>query len=79
MKNHKKIVDLLLEKDFDINMVANDGTTALYIASQAGNKKLVEKLLEKKADTNIKDCNGYTALYIGTKNCISFIFTLIIN
>ena len=39
-------------------MVANDGTTALYIASQAGNKKLVEKLLEKKADTNIKDCNG---------------------
>ena len=60
-------------------MVANDGTTALYIASQAGNKKLVEKLLEKKADTNIKDCNGYTALYIGTKNCISFIFTLIIN
>lgn len=46
-------------------MTANDGTTALYIAAQAGNKKIVNKLLENKADTNVKDCNGFTALYIG--------------
>jgi ankyrin repeat protein len=45
-------LQLLLEKGADVNLVHNNGATALMIAARKGNKDIVELLLEKGADVN---------------------------
>ena len=61
---------LLLEHKADPNVATtDDGTTALYMASQDGHGEAVRLLLEHNADPNTATTDdGTTALYMASKN-----------
>jgi len=57
-------VELLLEAKADPELKAQDGTTALMIASSKGHSSVVRKLLQAGATVNITNQGGWTALYL---------------
>ena len=64
-QGHWDVVKSLLEKGADINARADNGVTALMMASYEGAVAVVNLLLNKGADVNDKSNNGFTALLIG--------------
>lgn len=61
-KNKEEVLDLLLEKNADVNTGGRSGNTqnqtALYAAVIKGRADLAQKLLDKGADPNISDSDG---------------------
>ncbi|KAI2493987.1 hypothetical protein MHU86_20561 [Fragilaria crotonensis] len=58
----------LLRAGANVNAQRDDGTTALYIASQVGSANVVRELLQNdKVDVNLQRSDGSTALYIASK------------
>ncbi|KAI0439524.1 ankyrin repeat-containing domain protein [Xylaria telfairii] len=60
-------VDLLLERDADVNAVCSYYGTALQAAARHGHAHLVQRLLEAGADPNIIAGEHYTALRAAVK------------
>ena len=60
------IVQALLAKGADVNAKANNGATALMLASQNGHNEVVQDLLAKGADVNAKMTDGATALFLAS-------------
>jgi len=58
---HKPVVDLMLEKGFDLLTLA-DGMTALHAAAIGGDIDIIRLLLDHKAPLEIKNCYGGTVL-----------------
>ena len=72
-RNHIEIVKILLKrKDLQVNLAADDGRTALYVASQYGHLEVVRLLLSKSEIDINKDADGWnggsTALYMASQN-----------
>jgi ankyrin repeat protein len=61
-------VALFLETGLNPDLVDEEGTPILLIASQLGNLFIVKKLLEYGADINIKNNHGTTALMAAVVN-----------
>ena len=59
----ESIVDLLLQKDADINMQSFSGQTALHFASSKDNLDIARKLIAQKASARVKDKRGQLALH----------------
>ena len=61
-KDKDELIDLILEKNADVNVGGQSGKTKnqtpLYIAVVKGRVDLVKKLLEKGADPNLADSQG---------------------
>ncbi|WP_196137895.1 ankyrin repeat domain-containing protein [Aliikangiella sp. G2MR2-5] len=57
-----ELFDELLRFKTDVNLISENGSTPLVIATVSGNEYVIKTLLEKGADPNIKDINGFTAL-----------------
>jgi 26S proteasome non-ATPase regulatory subunit 10 len=57
------IVDLLLQRDADVNMQSFSGQTALHFASSKDNRDIVRKLIVQKASARVKDKRGQLALH----------------
>jgi ankyrin repeat protein len=54
---------VLLEHEADVNVRANDGSTALILAASSGDSEIVRNLLSKGADVSAKlTQTGKTAL-----------------
>ena len=49
LHNHKEVVQALLGKGADVNVKANNGDTALSLASSKGNKEIRKLLLKAGA------------------------------
>ena len=55
-----QILKLFLDNGVDVNVVGNDGVTALIAAAETGNAKIVRLLLEAGALVNIQSKVGNT-------------------
>ena len=56
------VIELLLAKAIDVNMIDDDGNTPLIVASDYGHTKIVKLLLNNDADPNIENKKGWTAV-----------------
>lgn len=73
---YKVIVNTLIKKGADVNIIDEDGMTPLHRAIlKKGNrailkksKKLVKRLIKAKADVNVADKYGRTPLYLAAKD-----------
>ena len=65
--NATEVVDLILEKGPNINVVDRDGMTALAIASKEGFYEIALKLLACGAHTSLQDRAGDTNLIHAAK------------
>ncbi len=63
----KAVVELLLEKDADINAKERSSKTPLYLAVEFRQKEIVELLLAKGADVNVTTGRGENALSLARK------------
>ncbi len=70
---------LLIEEGVDVNAKANNGFTALMIASQEGHTEVANMLIEKGADVNAQNNDGYTALMLASKEGHKEIANLLIE
>ena len=55
-------ISMLLEKGQDVNILDEQGRTALMYAAFNGHSAIIKKLLEKNASVNLRDKEGRTAL-----------------
>ena len=61
-KSSLDIVKLLVEKGANLNFIANDGQTALIVATGASNPRICEVLVKNGADPTYKDRMGMSSL-----------------
>lgn len=61
-KSSLDIVKLLIEKGANLNYIANDGQTALIVATGASNPRICELLVKNGADPSYKDRMGMSSL-----------------
>ena len=67
-RGHLEVVDLLVEKDGDVNIASKDGSTPLTMACERNYTEIVTLLLDKGADATKKmRRDGSTALDIARK------------
>lgn len=79
VKYNRKLVEDLLKKNADPNIVDNTGSAPLFWAVKFGNKELVELLLKYKADKSIKDSMGMTPFEYALQTHNSEIINLLKN
>ncbi|VVC35016.1 Ankyrin repeat-containing domain,Ankyrin repeat [Cinara cedri] len=78
LKNHKKVIEFLVEKDADVNIADNKcENTALHRATEKGFKAVVEFLVEKGAKVNAINIVRETPLQLavrgGHKEIVGFL------
>ena len=59
-----EMMNILIEKEVDVNAKDNEGWTALIYAVYKGDLNVVEFYLDNGADMNVQDINGNTALMV---------------
>ncbi|KAG7166874.1 Ankyrin-1-like 3, partial [Homarus americanus] len=52
---HRNIVELLLARGAQVNVLDDHGRTPLHLAAEAGHTNIVKSLIECEADVNLKD------------------------
>lgn len=67
MKQKKEIARILVEKELNFAVQANDGRSLMYIAAQYDEAELIEKLHSKGVDLNLPDKGGLTPLMIAAQ------------
>ena len=66
--NAKKILNLLIENNADINIQAKSGYTALILAAMHNHINIVKILIKNKADVFARDGYGRRCLYYADEN-----------
>ena len=59
---HKEIVELLIEKGAEVDLIDQKGRTALTYASLRESQEIVQLLLDNGASADRTDNNGWSAL-----------------
>jgi uncharacterized protein len=77
--NHSLICQILIDNGADINLLNDDETSALMIASHKGYVNIVEMLLKNNAQVNHQDLDGDNALFLGIKSNHQEIVSLLID
>ncbi|VDI03938.1 Hypothetical predicted protein [Mytilus galloprovincialis] len=67
IKGDEEIVDLLLKRKPEIDIINHDEATPLFIASRFGFSNIVRLLLDENADTKIRTKGGKTSLSVARK------------
>ncbi|CAH0027540.1 unnamed protein product [Clonostachys rhizophaga] len=67
-KNHKKVVELLLDAGAEIDTPSNVGQTPLHTAAERGSHSIVKPLCQRGANLNSKSNNGQSVLYSALLN-----------
>jgi ankyrin len=58
------VAKVLLDQRADINALASDGYTPLFLAVRRGHTDMIKLLLERGASVNAKSRDGWTALHV---------------
>lgn len=61
-ETRNKVIEYLLDKDIDINMLNKNGRTALFRIVYLGNNKIINKALDKGVDVNVVDNDETTVI-----------------
>jgi ankyrin repeat protein len=75
LRGNSEIVRLLLDKNTNVDIQTNEGTTALMIASANGHSEVVKLLLDKGASTSLKNKFGKTAVDVAANEEIKILLT----
>lgn len=67
-KGYDEIVDILIDKNIDVNFSSLKGDTALHLAVVNENHKIAQKLLENKARIDAYNDKKETDLILASKN-----------
>lgn len=78
-KENMQVVEFLIERKADLNVVNNDRHTALVLAINNNNTEIAKLFVEKGAKLDIADRNGYTALMWAVENNNAEMVKLLIN
>ena len=68
MRNHPRVLEILLSHRADVNIRRSNGKTPLHAAAEEGNLACVEVLLGANADVHAKDHSGRTAADLALSN-----------
>eukprot|EP00440_Ansanella_granifera_P005419 gb/GFBE01005881.1/.p1 GENE.gb/GFBE01005881.1/~~gb/GFBE01005881.1/.p1 ORF type:complete len:702 (+),score=170.27 gb/GFBE01005881.1/:1-2106(+) len=60
---HADILAACIQAGSNLNLLLDDGTSALFVAAEAGNEDLLNELLKAKADPNLARQDGWTPLH----------------
>lgn len=63
----REVIEALVERNCDINVVNFDHRTALHIMVMRNRLECVVALLSRQADLDVGDCDGNTALHLAVK------------
>jgi len=63
----KKMIDVLIKAEADVNAKKTDGWTALHFAARYSSTDMVQALVDAKANMEAKTRNGWTALALATR------------
>lgn len=66
--NNIRVLEYLLSKGANVNLVNDIGNTALIIAAEEGHIRCAKALVKAQADVNIQNRYGQTALILATEN-----------
>ena len=66
--NDYRTAKILLDYGADQDIMTNDESFPLYVASQMGHWEVAELLLENGADPNKRDSNGFSPLFVAIGN-----------
>ena len=77
--SHNGIIELLIEREIDVNQTNKDGENALHLASEQGHKEIVQLLIEKGIDINKTNKDGQNALHLASKRGHKEIVALLIE
>src|ERR1017187_1885948 len=58
---------LLLDQGADMNALASDVYTALFLAARRGHTEMIKLLLDRGASINAKSRDGWTALHVAVQ------------
>ena len=65
---NEKILELLINKEANLNEVSKDGNTVLHFAAMEGHSEIAGFLIEIGASVNAKNLDGQTPLYLAAKS-----------
>ena len=68
MRDHPRVLEVLLSHRADVNIRRSNGKTSLYAAAEEGNIRCVEVLLAANADAEAKADSGFTAADLALAN-----------
>jgi ankyrin repeat protein len=68
LTGQKALVQMLIDKNADVNARSDDGQTPLYQAAKRDSGDIAELLLGRRADVNARTKSGYTALMVAAGN-----------
>lgn len=75
----KKVVDLLIKKGADINLIDHSGKTALHLSILFQQYDITRKLIEAGVNVNIQDNNGMSAIHYAVMRGDTKYVDLILN
>lgn len=79
MFNKSDVLDVLLEKEVDVNKLYNGASALHYACSEGVSVEIIEKLVQSGADINLKDSNGNTPLMRSIKELNDDLINYLLN
>ena len=78
--SHYNVFENLVNSNYDLHIVNQNGDTACHIAAQKGNLKHLQVLVDKEADINARNNHLLSPLYLAILNkhseCVEFLMEM---